>query len=107
LGMMPQPPKIANASQDSEIRPLSANAGLEGRKARPSRRKGAIPEPAAGKPVALTVKVDQPRYEALKVLGARTRRSNQEILLAALDAYLRRAGNIGPSNVRPTGGRIE
>lgn len=40
------------------------------------------------KPIALTVKVDQGRYEALKVLGARTRRSNQEILLAALDAYL-------------------
>jgi hypothetical protein len=40
------------------------------------------------KPIALTVKVDQARYEALKVLGARTRRSNQEILLAALDAYL-------------------
>ena len=40
------------------------------------------------KPIALTLKVDQARYEALKVLGARTRRSNQEILLAALDAYL-------------------
>jgi hypothetical protein len=40
------------------------------------------------KPIALTVKVDQARYEALKILGARTRRSNQEILLAALDAYL-------------------
>ena len=44
------------------------------------------------KPIALTLKVDQARYEALKVLGARTRRSNQEILLAALDAYLRVAG---------------
>jgi hypothetical protein len=41
-----------------------------------------------GKPIALTLKVDQARYEALKVLGACTRRSNQEILLAALDAYL-------------------
>lgn len=39
--------------------------------------------------IALTVKVDQARYEALKVLGARTRRSNQEILMTALDAYLR------------------
>ena len=43
------------------------------------------------RPIALTLKVDQARYEALKVLGARTRRSNQEILLAALDAYLRPA----------------
>jgi hypothetical protein len=42
-----------------------------------------------GKPIALTLKVDQARYEALKVLGARTRRSNQEILLVALDAYLK------------------
>jgi hypothetical protein len=43
-----------------------------------------------GKPIALTVKVDQARYEALKVLGARSRRSNQKILMAALDEYLRR-----------------
>lgn len=43
---------------------------------------------AGGKPIALTLKVDQVRYETLRVLGARTRRSNQEILLAALDAYL-------------------
>jgi hypothetical protein len=45
-----------------------------------------------GRPIALTLKVDQVRYEALKVLGARTRRSNQEILLAALDAYLKGEG---------------
>ena len=45
-------------------------------------------EGQGSKPIALTLKVDQARYEALKVLGARTRRSNQEILLAALDAYL-------------------
>jgi hypothetical protein len=44
------------------------------------------------KPIALTLKVDQARYEALKVLGARTRRSNQEILLAALDTYLQGEG---------------
>jgi len=46
-------------------------------------------EGQGSKPIALTVKVDQARYEALKALGARTRRSNQEILLAALNAYLR------------------
>ena len=38
-----------------------------------------------------TLKVDQVRDETLRVLGARTRRSNQEILLAALDAYLQLA----------------
>jgi hypothetical protein len=41
-------------------------------------------EGQGGKPIALTLKVDQVRYETLRVLGARTRRSNQEILLAAL-----------------------
>jgi hypothetical protein len=46
-------------------------------------------EEKGDRPIALTVKVDQARYEALKVFGARTRRTNQEILLAALDAYLR------------------
>jgi hypothetical protein len=45
-------------------------------------------EGRGNKPITLTLKVDQVRYEALKVLGARTRRSNQEILLAAPDAYL-------------------
>jgi hypothetical protein len=53
-----------------------------------------VPEPAGEgrgtKPIALTLKIDQARYEALKLLGARTRRSNQQILLAALDAYLKR-----------------
>jgi hypothetical protein len=48
-----------------------------------------LPEGEGSKPIALTLKVDQARYEALKVLGARMRRSNQDILLAALDAYLR------------------
>lgn len=47
-----------------------------------------IGEGRGEKPIALTLKVDQARYEALKALGARTRQTNQEILLAALDAYL-------------------
>ena len=62
-----------------------------------------------GKSIALTLKVDQARYEALKVLGARTRRSNQEILLEALDAYLRTqvsiSAEVGPGisvQSRPT-----
>jgi hypothetical protein len=78
--------KDAAATSDDSQRPtaigndmpsVAASVPLEGQRA---------------KPIALTVKVDQARYEALKVLGARTRRSNQEILLAALDAYLRRTG---------------
>ena len=51
-----------------------------------------LPKGRESKPIALTLKVDQARYEALKMLGARTRRSNQEILLAALDAYLDEGG---------------
>ena len=68
--------KDAPAAPNSLAVPAQASAG-EGR---------------GNKMIALTVKVDQARYEALKVLGARTRRSNQEILLAALDAYLRAVG---------------
>jgi hypothetical protein len=56
--------------------------------ARQSASPRALLEGEGSKPIALTLKVDQARYEALKVLGARTRRSNQEILLAAFDAYL-------------------
>lgn len=99
--------QLANDPRDGENRPSAANASLRTRPARPSHNKAAASELIADKPVALTVKVDQPRYEALKVLGARTRRSNQEILLAALDAYLQTAGDGGPSNVRPVGGHLE
>jgi hypothetical protein len=56
------------------------------------RLSASLPVGEGSKPIALTLKVDQARYEALKVLGARTRRSTQEILLAALDFYLRREG---------------
>lgn len=104
---MPRLLKIADAPVGSGNRQNPATVGLTGRQARPRRRKAAVREPAMDKPVALTVKVDQPRYEALKVLGARTRRSNQEILLAALDAYLRSSTDEGPSNVRPVGGYLE
>ena len=103
---MPRPSKLAETVPNNEGRPSPATGGTATRQVRPSRRKTATPEPVADKPVALTVKVDQPRYEALKVLGARTRRSNQEMLLAALDAYLRNAGDAGPSNVRPAGGHL-
>ena len=101
---MARPSKLETDSASSDGRPFSTNAGPDTRQMRQSRRTtAAVAEPAAEKPVALTVKVDQPRYEALKVLGARTRRSNREILLAALDAYVRSAEDVGASNVRPAG----
>ena len=40
--------------------------------------------------IAVTVRLDPARYERLKVHGARRRRTNQEILVEALDGYLDR-----------------
>lgn len=39
--------------------------------------------------IAVTVRLDPVRYERLKVHGARARRTNQEILVEALDDYFR------------------
>lgn len=39
--------------------------------------------------IAVTVRLDPTRYERLKVYGARARRTNQEILVEALDNYFR------------------
>jgi hypothetical protein len=36
----------------------------------------------------VTVRLDPARYEEMKIHGARQRLTNQEILVAALDAYL-------------------
>lgn len=49
------------------------------------------PGPARGLhgTIAVTVRLDPRRYERLKVYGARFRRTNQEILVEALDRYFR------------------
>lgn len=39
--------------------------------------------------VAVTVRLDPERYEALKFYGVRQRKTNQEILVEALDTYLK------------------
>lgn len=39
--------------------------------------------------IAVTVRLDPARYERLKIHGARKRLTNQDILVAALDAYLK------------------
>lgn len=39
--------------------------------------------------IAVTVRLDPKRYERLKVHGARRRRTNQDILVEALDRYFR------------------
>jgi hypothetical protein len=38
--------------------------------------------------IAVTVRLDPERYERLKMHGVKTRNTNQQILVAALDAYL-------------------
>ncbi len=49
-----------------------------------------MPKGLAGT-IAVTVRLDPDRYERLKVYGARHRLTNQEILVAALDAHLPKA----------------
>ena len=55
---------------------------------RPANRKKAADE----KPVALTVKINSKTYVRLSTLRAKERKTAQEILTEALDAYLDRAG---------------
>lgn len=38
--------------------------------------------------IAVTVRLDPDRYQALKIYGAKNRTSNQDVLVAALDLYL-------------------
>ena len=44
--------------------------------------------PTSEKPVAVTLRLDQARYERLRAFGARHRLKNQAVLVAALDRYL-------------------
>jgi hypothetical protein len=63
----------------------------------PTAANGPTPEDAGRQPaargvhgtIAVTVRLDPARYERLKVHGARVRRTNQEILVEALDDYFR------------------
>lgn len=41
--------------------------------------------------IAVTVRLDPSRYERLKIHGVKTRQSNQQILVDALDAYLEKS----------------
>lgn len=51
------------------------------------------PKPPAGTYYkSMTLKLDKSRYSALKTLGLREDKSGQELLTAALDAFLAAAG---------------
>ncbi len=56
-----------------------------------SQARAPAPKGIAGT-IAVTVRLDPQRYERLKVHGARQRQTNQEILVAALDAFLSGVG---------------
>jgi hypothetical protein len=72
------------------------DAGLLARKGEAAPASPAAPLPALHEPLgtkettAVTLRLDRERYRQLVSYGARfmPRRTNQEILLAALDAYL-------------------
>ena len=55
----------------------------------PTPAPAAAPKGTAGT-IAVTVRLDPDRYERLKLQGVRTRRTNQDILVEALDAWLTR-----------------
>jgi hypothetical protein len=61
---------------------------------RPTAASGPAPVPhgLAGT-IAVTVRLDPARYERLKIYGVRQRRTNQELLVEAIDAFL--AGRAG------------
>ena len=48
----------------------------------------ALTVPTPEKPIAVTLRLDQGRYERLRAFGARHRLKNQAVLVAALDRYL-------------------
>lgn len=48
--------------------------------------------PARVGTIAVTVRLDPERYERLKSFSTETRRTNQEHIINALDAYLRKQG---------------
>jgi hypothetical protein len=70
LAAVPPPPAPANGPAPGEEARAPAARGLQGT-------------------IAVTLRLDPARYERLKVHGARARRTNQEILVEALDDYFR------------------
>jgi hypothetical protein len=57
----------------------------------PTQNERSMPRGLAGT-IAVTVRLDPARYEHLKVYGVRKRLTNQDIIVAALDAYLPMSG---------------
>jgi len=60
--------------------------------ATPKRSTRSASKATDAKPVALTLKVDEKTYVRLRTLGAKQRRTNQDILDEALQEHLKRLG---------------
>lgn len=61
---------------------------------------------ALGGTIAVTVRMDQPTYERLKMYGVRTRQTNQDIVLNAIKATLDALDEVGRAgSPSQTGGK--
>jgi hypothetical protein len=66
---------ISNAPETEEIPPPAASGPPP------------VPHGLAGT-IAVTVRLDPARYERLKIYGVKQRRTNQDLLVEAIDAFL-------------------
>ena len=74
-------PAVSNPAPISDVRPVGATATAVAEGQAP------VPHGLAGT-IAVTVRLDPTRYERLKIYGVRQRRTNQELLVEAIDAFL-------------------
>jgi hypothetical protein len=97
---MPKPPRLVGdlIVRKGEAAPaVAAPAPVPDKPAatvetRPAAGPAPVPHGLAGT-IAVTVRLDPMRYERLKIYGVRQRRTNQELLVEAIDAFLEgRAG---------------
>jgi hypothetical protein len=72
----------SSPSQSQIVRPSAVQAGSPAPSSRAERPTGTTGT------IAVTVRLDPARYERLKIYGLRNRRSNQDLLVEALDSFL-------------------
>lgn len=76
---------VSRKGQAAPTQPQAVAAAHQAPSAPPA---AAAPAPQAGSTKALTVKLDAARYRALRLRAVETNLSHQDLLVAALDAYL-------------------
>jgi hypothetical protein len=79
-------PTVTPASNNADTRPAGGADMQIVETSGPAHAPAAASRGLAGT-IAVTVRLDPERYERLKIHGARNRRTNQDILVDALDAY--------------------